>query len=113
LGGARWSPSDGYLRDVRDHTPKVVDEVKTLHDLLTAMLDLHISLAGMRMNRTIKFLTGVATIFIPLTSLAGVWGMNFRAMPELDWEYGYITALGLMALVGVGMAVYFAKRKWF
>ena len=103
----------GYLRDVRDHTAKVVDEVKTLHDLLTAMLDLHISLAGMRMNRTIKFLTGVATIFIPLTFLAGVWGMNFKAMPELDWEYGYLSALGIMACVGVGMAVYFAKRKLF
>lgn len=105
--------SEGYMRDVRDHTAKVVDEVKTLHDLLTAMLELHISLAGMRMNRTIKFLTGVATIFIPLTFLAGVWGMNFKAMPELDWEYGYFTALGLMTLVGLGMAVYFAKRKWF
>jgi magnesium transporter len=105
--------SDGYLRDVRDHTAKVVDEVKTLHDLLTAMLDLHISLAGMRMNRIIKFLTGIATIFIPLTFLAGVYGMNFKHMPELNWEYGYYASLVLMAVVGVGMAVFFARRKWF
>ncbi|MES9996577.1 magnesium/cobalt transporter CorA [Desulfovibrio aminophilus] len=102
-----------YLREVKDHTAKVVDEVKTLHDLLTAMLDLHISLAGMRMNRIIKFLTGIATIFIPLTFLAGVYGMNFKHMPELNWEYGYYASLGLMAVVGVGMAVFFAKRKWF
>ncbi|WP_284710825.1 magnesium/cobalt transporter CorA [Desulfovibrio aminophilus] len=102
-----------YLREVKDHTAKVVDEVKTLHDLLTAMLDLHISLAGMRMNRIIKFLTGIATIFIPLTFLAGVYGMNFKHMPELNWEYGYYASLVLMAVVGVGMAVFFARRKWF
>jgi len=70
------------------------------------------SLTGMRLNAIMKVLTLIATIFIPLTFIAGIYGMNFEFMPELKWRLGYPLALGLMALVAVGMLVYFRRRKW-
>jgi Mg2+ and Co2+ transporters len=67
----------------------------------------------MRIELFINWRVGSGVPFIPLTFLAGVYGMNFKHMPELNWEYGYYASLGLMAVVGVGMAVFFARRKWF
>ncbi len=64
------------------------------------------------MNAIMKRLTVVSTIFIPLTFLAGVWGMNFRAMPELDWEYGYVVAWAVMLLIGAGVYLFFRKKEW-
>ncbi|MBN2139510.1 MAG: magnesium/cobalt transporter CorA [Desulfovibrionaceae bacterium] len=102
-----------FLRDVHGHAAEVVDAVDTLHDILSGMLNVYISLAGMRMNNIMKFLTIIATVFIPLTFVAGVYGMNFEYMPELSWRWGYPAVLGGMCALAAGMAVYFSRKKWF
>ncbi len=101
-----------FLRDSYDHTVQVVETVETFRDLLAGMLDVYLSNVNNRLNAVMKVLTMIATIFIPLTFIAGVYGMNFERMPELHWVYGYPFALGVMATVGVGMYVYFRRKRW-
>jgi magnesium transporter len=101
-----------YLRDVYDHTIQVIDAVETLRDILSGMLDLYLSSISNRMNEVMKVLTIIATIFIPLTLIAGVYGMNFRYMPELDWRWGYPTILLTMTVIGIIMLIYFKRKKW-
>lgn len=101
-----------FLRDVHGHSVQVSDSVQTLHEILAGMLDVQISLQGMRMNNVMKLLTLIATIFIPLTFLAGIYGMNFRDMPELNWPWGYPVLLLIMLLVAVGMVYYFKRKNW-
>ena len=101
-----------YLRDLYDHTIQVIDTVEMLRDTLSGVMDLYMTMVSNRMNEVMKMLTIIATIFIPLTFLAGIYGMNFEWMPELKWRYGYPAALGLMGIVVVGLVVYFKKRKW-
>lgn len=101
-----------YLRDVYDHTIQVIDTVETFRDMISGILDVYLSSISNKMNEVMKVLTIIATIFIPLTFLAGVYGMNFRYMPELEWRWGYFTALFLMASVGIGMVIYVRKKKW-
>ena len=101
-----------YLRDVYDHTIQVIDTLETLRDMVSGMLDIYLSGLSYRMNEIMKVLTLIATIFIPLTFVAGVYGMNFRYMPELGWEYGYFTVWGVMIAMVVLMLIYFRKRQW-
>ncbi|HXV20801.1 MAG TPA: magnesium/cobalt transporter CorA [Desulfuromonadales bacterium] len=101
-----------FLRDVYDHTIQVIDTVETFRDLLAGMLDIYLSSVSNRMNEIMKVLTIIATIFIPLTFLAGVWGMNFDHMPELRWRWGYALAWGLMLGLAGGMLVVFRRKKW-
>jgi len=107
-----------YLRDSYDHCVQIIDLLETYRELGADLTDLYLTSVGFRTNETIRVLTVIATIFIPLTFLAGVWGMNFDPdsspynMPELRWRYGYPIALGAMALLGVGMLVYFVRRQW-
>ena len=101
-----------YLRDVYDHTIQVIDTVETFRDLLAGMLDLYLSSVSNRMNEVMKVLTIMATIFIPLTFLAGIYGMNFEYMPELKWRYGYAAVWGVMIVVAAVMLVYFRRKKW-
>jgi magnesium transporter len=101
-----------YLRDVYDHTIQVIDAVETLRDMLSGMLDIYLSSISNRMNEIMKVLTIIATIFIPLTFVAGVYGMNFRYMPEIGWQWGYPLILVVMAAIGVTMIVYFRRKKW-
>ncbi len=101
-----------YLRDLYDHTIQVIETVETLRDMLSGMLDIYLSSASNRMNAIMKVLTIIATIFMPLTFIAGLYGMNFRYMPELEWHLGYPAVLFLMALVTVGMLIFFRKKKW-
>lgn len=101
-----------YLRDVYDHTVQVIDTMETFRDMLAGMLDTYLSSLSNRMNEVMKVLTIIATIFIPLTFVAGIYGMNFKNMPELDWRWGYTMALAVMATVAVGMVFYFRKKKW-
>lgn len=101
-----------YLRDLYDHTIQVIDSVETLRDLLTGMLDLYLSSVSNRMNQVMKMLTIIATIFIPLTFVVGIYGMNFEYMPELNWHYGYFGVLGFMFSIAAGMLVWFRWRKW-
>lgn len=101
-----------YLRDVYDHTIQAIDAVEAYRDLLAGLLDVYLSSLSARMNEIMKFLTIVGTIFIPLTFIAGVYGMNFQNMPELHWRWGYFASLLLMFAVSVVMLIYFKRKKW-
>lgn len=101
-----------FMRDVHDHAVQTIETVETYRDLLSGMLDLYLSSLGNRTNEIMKFLTIIGTIFIPLTFIVGVYGMNFKNMPELEWHYGYFGVLGLMVLITIGMIIYFKRRKW-
>lgn len=101
-----------YLRDVYDHTIQIIDTVETFRDMVSGLMDLYLSSISNRMNEVMKVLTIIATIFIPLSFMAGLYGMNFVYMPELQWRYGYFALLGAMFAVGGGMLLYFRRRKW-
>jgi magnesium transporter len=101
-----------FLRDVYDHTIQVIDTIETYRDMLSGMLDMYLSSVSNRMNQVMKVLTIIATIFIPLTFLAGVYGMNFKYMPELQWRYGYFGLWGIMITIGIVMVIVFKRKKW-
>lgn len=101
-----------YLRDVYDHTVQVIETLETYRDMAAGMLDIYLSSASNRLNEVMKVLTIIATIFIPLSFIAGVFGMNFQYMPELEWAYGYPASLALMAAVALLMLVYFRRKRW-
>ncbi|MBI4540106.1 MAG: magnesium/cobalt transporter CorA [Gemmatimonadetes bacterium] len=102
-----------FVRDLYDHTVQVIETVEAVRDTVAGMTDLYLSAVSNRMNEIMKVLTIMATIFIPLTFLAGVYGMNFRYMPELEWRWGYPVALGLMFVAAMAMIVYFRRKRWF
>jgi magnesium transporter len=101
-----------FLRDVYDHTVQVIDTIETYRDFVSGMLDTYLSSISNRMNEVMKILTIFATIFIPLTFVAGIYGMNFSYMPELGWKWGYFGALAVMAVIGISLLVYFRNKKW-
>jgi magnesium transporter len=102
-----------YLRDVYDHTIQIIDTVETFRDMVSGMLDIYLSSISNRMNEVMKVLTIIATLFIPLSFIVGVYGMNFHYMPELEWKWGYFGVWGVIVLVALGMLVYFRRKKWF
>jgi magnesium transporter len=102
-----------YLRDVYDHIIQVIDTTETYRDVLSGMLDIYLSSVSNRMNEVMKVLTVISTIFMPLTFIAGVYGMNFHYMPELTSRWGYPAALVVMALIAATMIRYFRRRGWF
>ncbi len=107
-----------YFRDVYDHTIQIIDIVESFRDVLSGTLDVYLSSISNRMNEVMKVLTIIATIFIPLTFIAGVYGMNFDpaasplSMPELGWYWGYPAVLGLMLAIGIGMTYFFRRKGW-
>jgi magnesium transporter len=101
-----------YLRDVYDHTIQVMDTVESFRDMVSGMLDTYLTSISNRMNEVMKVLTIIATIFIPITFIAGIYGMNFEFMPELAVRYAYFAVLGVMAGVGIAMIVYFKTKGW-
>lgn len=101
-----------YLRDVYDHTIQVIDTIETYRDMVSGMLDIYLSSVSNRLNAVMKVLTIIATIFMPLTFIAGIYGMNFKYMPELEWPLGYPIILLIMIGIGVFMLAYFRKKKW-
>ena len=105
-------PTRVYFRDVYDHTIEVAETVETYREVMTGTLDVYLSSQGSRMNEIMKVLTIIATIFIPLTFIAGVYGMNFAYMPEISHPWGYPLALASMAAVAGVMLLYFRKRGW-
>lgn len=101
-----------FYRDVYDHTVQVVEAVETFRDMMTSMLDLYLSTVSNKMNEVMKVLTIFAAIFIPLTFIAGVYGMNFEFMPELKWKLGYAYWWIAVILLTAGMIIYFKRKKW-
>ncbi|RJQ67033.1 MAG: magnesium and cobalt transport protein CorA [Desulfobacteraceae bacterium] len=101
-----------FLRDVHDHTIQIIDTIESNRDILSGLLELYLTNVSNRMNEVMKVLTIIATIFIPVTFIAGVYGMNFKYMPELQWRWGYPAAWGLMIAVIAGLLFFFKKKKW-
>ncbi len=101
-----------YLRDVYDHTVQIIDTVETFRDILSGLLDIYLSTISNRTNEVMKVLTIIATLFMPLTFIAGLYGMNFRYMPELNWHWGYPAVLLLMLAVAGGMLKFFRGKNW-
>ncbi|MCX7878724.1 MAG: magnesium/cobalt transporter CorA [Ignavibacteria bacterium] len=101
-----------YYRDLYDHTINVLDTMETYREMLTSMIDIYLSSFSNKLNETMKYLALISTIFIPMTFIASIYGMNFQYMPELEWLLGYPFALGLMFLVGITFLIIFKKKKW-
>ncbi len=104
--------TDVYLRDVHDHTVRVIDTVETYRDLLSGMMDIYLSSVSNKMNEVMKILTIITTIFVPVTFIAGVYGMNFDYMPELHSKWGYPAVWVIMLLIIISLIVYFKRKKW-
>ncbi|MFA6534474.1 MAG: magnesium/cobalt transporter CorA [Patescibacteria group bacterium] len=102
-----------YFRDVYNHTVQIIDTIETYRDIISGMLEVYLSGISNRLNEIMKVLTVISTIFIPLTFIAGVYGMNFRYMPELDEIWGYPLALMIMLLTALGLILFFKRRRWF
>lgn len=101
-----------FLRDLYDHAIRIADLVDTYRDMANGLQELYLSELSMRMNKVMQLLTIVTTIFVPLTFIVGVYGMNFEYMPELKWKYGYLAVWVIMLLIGLGLLYYFRKKKW-
>lgn len=101
-----------YLRDVYDHTIQIIDTIESFRDTVSGMLDIYLSSISNKMNSVMKVLTIMATIFIPLTFVAGIYGMNFENMPELKWKWGYFGVWCIMVIMTFGMITYFRRRRW-
>jgi len=102
-----------FFRDIADHSIRVIDNIETSREMLSGMLDIYLSSVSNRLNEVMKVLTVISTIFMPLTFIAGVYGMNFHNMPEIGWPYGYYASLVLMAFVVITMLIFFKRKKWF
>ncbi len=101
-----------FFKDIQDNVVQIIETVETNRELLEGILDVNLSALSTRMNRVMKVLTIVSTIFIPLTFIAGVYGMNFRYMPELEQTYAYPICIAVMLLISLGMILIFKKKKW-
>jgi magnesium transporter len=101
-----------FLRDVHDHAVQALEIVESLRDTVVSTMEVYLSVQNQKLNEVMKVLTVIATLFIPLTFIASIYGMNFQHMPELTWRYGYASALGLMAITAAGMIAYFRRRGW-
>jgi magnesium transporter len=101
-----------FFRDLQDHSTRIIDTVETYRDLLSGIMDIYLSTNANRMNEVMKVLTIISSIFIPVTFIVGVYGMNFEFMPELKSPYGYAVVWGIMLIIIVGQIIYFKKRKW-
>lgn len=102
-----------YFGDVYDHVAHLIDSLDTYKDLTSSLLDIHINAMNARLNEVIKVLTVISTIFMPLTFIVGVYGMNFDVMPELKWQWGYYIVWAVMLVVVVAMLLFFRRKKWF
>ena len=101
-----------FYDDIYDHVIQIMDQIEMFRDVLSGLSDMYMNSLSNRMNSVMKTLTLIATIFIPLTFIAGIYGMNFSYMPELSLRWGYFAVLGIMAAVTVGMIIYFKRKKW-
>jgi magnesium transporter len=102
-----------FIKDIQDHIIDVIDHVETSRSMITTLIEIYYSSVSYKMNEIMKVLTIVSTTFIPLTFIAGIYGMNFRHMPELENESGYFVVISLMVVIAIGMFIYFRRKKWF
>lgn len=107
-----------FLRDLNDHIKQVMESLENYREIINGMHEIYISNSSFRLNQVLKVLTIISTIFIPLTFIVGIYGMNFNTfspfnMPELNWKYGYIFVMLLMVLIATGLILFFKKKKWF
>ena len=105
--------NEPYFDDIYDHLLKLGDMIESNREITSDMRDSYLSINSHRMNTIMTILTVVTTIFIPLTFIVGVYGMNFEYMPELEWRYGYFIVMGVMAVIGVSMFCWFKRKGWF
>lgn len=101
-----------YLRDVYDHTIHAIETGETYRDMLASMLDIYLTSLSNKLNETMKVLTIMATLFMPLTLIAGIYGMNFKYMPELEWPFGYPAVLAFMVGIATWMVIVFRRKRW-
>lgn len=101
-----------YYQDVYDHTLRLLEQVDLHRDILTSALEAQLAQISNRLNQVMKTLTSISAILMTLALVAGIYGMNFRHMPELEWRYGYFAALGAMGVIAVGLAAFFRKIRW-
>ncbi len=101
-----------YYRNVYDHLVRYTELIESAREMVSDLMETHLSAVSTRLNQVMKVLTMISTIVLPMTLVAGIYGMNFKHMPELEWEYGYPMALGIMLLLGVVSLLYFRWRKW-
>jgi magnesium transporter len=101
-----------FINDVYDHTIQVIDTIESFRDIISGVMDLYLSTVSNKMNEVMKVLTIMATIFIPLTFVAGIYGMNFKFMPELEWKWSYPMLWILLVIIFFGMMFYFKRKKW-
>ncbi|MBN1330709.1 MAG: magnesium/cobalt transporter CorA [Candidatus Heimdallarchaeota archaeon] len=102
-----------YLRDVYDHVIQIIETIETYREMLSGMIDVFISSISNKMNQIMKVLTIISTIFIPLTFIVGIYGMNFPNMPEFAWPWSYLIVMIAMLVIAIGMIVFFKRKKWF
>ncbi len=107
------SSNSRFFNDIYNHVAHLIDSLDTYKDLTSGLMDIYINTLNTRMNEVMKVLTVISTIFMPLTFIVGVYGMNFEFMPELHWHFSYPVVLGVMALVTLAMIIYFRYKKWF
>lgn len=105
-------PTKVFFRDVYDHVVQIVDTIETLREMVSASLDIYLSSVSYRLNAVMRVLTVITTIFMPLSFIASIYGMNFEHMPELKSEWGYPAVLGMMGLIAAGMLIIFRHRRW-
>jgi magnesium transporter len=101
-----------YIKDVYDHTIQIIDTIESYRDTLASLMDIYLSGVNNKISAVMKVLTIISTIFIPLTFIVGVYGMNFEHMPELKWAYGYYLIWGIMGAMGMAMLVFFRRKRW-
>lgn len=102
-----------YVRDVYDHIIQAIDNTETFRELLSGLMDIYLSSISNKLNEVMKVLTIISTIFIPLTFISSIYGMNFKFMPELGWKLGYGAVMLEMTIIAIGMVMYFKRKKWF
>jgi magnesium transporter len=101
-----------YLRDLYDHIVQAIENIEIYRDMITGMLDIYLSSINNGMNKIMQFLTILGTIFLPLTFITGIYGMNFENMPELKWHWAYYFVLCVMTAIAGSMLFFFKKKKW-
>ncbi len=101
-----------YFRDVYDHIIRINDQIENYREIISSILEVHLSVTSNKLNEIMKVLTIITTILMPITAIAGIYGMNFHNMPELSWKYGYFFAVGIMLSISAGLLIFIKKRKW-